>query len=116
MGDDLGELNKLIADLDGAGFRVAAKGAALVRRTAFAIEGAQKEFVPVDTGATRNSIGTDFSFDGLSSETGPTTFYSEFLERGTAKMAPRSFAGPALDRHSPDFVAGVEELGGNLLA
>lgn len=116
MADDFGELNKLIADLDGAGFKVAAKGAALVSRTAHAIEGTAKQFVPVDTGATKNSIGVDTSFSGLAAEIGPTTAYSYWLEHGSSKMAPRSFMGPALDRHSPDFAAGVEQLGGDLLA
>jgi HK97 gp10 family phage protein len=114
--DGLGDLNKLIADFEGAGLGTAAKGAALVKRTAFAIEGTAKQFVPVDTGATKNSIGTDTAYSGLEATIGPTTEYAPFLEEGTAKMAPYAFMGPAADRHSPDFVAGVEQLGGDLLA
>jgi HK97 gp10 family phage protein len=113
--DGLGELNKLIADLQHGGIITGMRGARLIRETSKAIEGTGKQFAPVRTGQTRDSIGTDLAYDGLSSTTGPTTSYAPFLERGTSKMAPHAFMGPALDRHSPDFVKGVEDLGGHLL-
>lgn len=116
MADDFGDLNKLIADLDGAGLVVASRGAALVRRTAHAIEGTAKQFAPVDTGALRNSIGTDVTFSGLAAEIGPTVQYGPMVEFGTIKMAPRSYLGSALDRHSPEFAEGVTQLGGDILA
>lgn len=114
-GDGLGELNKLAADLEKAGLFAASKGAKLVRATAHAIEGTAKQFAPVDTGALRNSIGVDITASGLAAEIGPTVLYGGMVEWGTSKMPPHAYVGPALDRHSPDFVQGVEELGGHTL-
>lgn len=108
------DLMKVEADLGVAGARIGAQGAAIVRRTALAIEGTGKELVHVDTGATKNSIGTDFAGDGRSgvieSETGPTTDWAPHLEYGTSRMGPFPFMGPAFDRHAPTFLAAVEAL------
>lgn len=109
------ELNKLAADLEEAGLVTASRGAKLVRKTAHDIEATAKQFAPVDTGALRNSIGTDITANGLAAEVGPTVDYGPYVEFGTSRMAPRSYMGSALDRHSPDFAQGVEELGGDIL-
>jgi HK97 gp10 family phage protein len=105
------ELNKVAADLATAGQRVGAKGSTVLRAYAHLIEGTGKQFAPRDTGATANSIGVDFTGDGRSNvmgaDIGPTTSYSPFVEWGTIHMAPRAFMGPALDRHSPGYLAAV---------
>lgn len=107
-------LNTIEADLGKAGTRASLAGIALVRSTALAIEGTAKSFVPVDTGATKNSIGTDFPNYGIEhafeAAIGPTTAWAPYLEYGTSKMAPHAFMGPALDRHSGAFVAAAAEL------
>lgn len=107
----LEDLYKVAADLRTAGQRVGAKGSTVVRAYAHLIEGTGKQFVPVDTSATKNSIGVDFHGDGRSSEMsadiGPQTEYAPYLEYGTVKMAPHAFMGPALDRHSPGYLAAV---------
>lgn len=107
-------LNTVEALLRAKGGRIGQQGAAVVRRSAHAIEGTAQQFAPVDTGATRNSIGTDFYGDGrfgqFAAEIGPTTEYSPMLEFGTAHMGPHAFVGPALDRHSGDYVAAMEQL------
>lgn len=109
------DLDKLIADFTKAGLIVASQGAKLVAKTAHDIEGTAKQFAPVRTGALRNSIGVDIKDAGMAAEIGPTVNYGIFVEKGTSRMPPQSYLGPALDRHSPDFVEGVEELGGHLL-
>lgn len=107
-------LNTVAADLAKAGGTAGAAGITLVRTTALLIEGAAKAFAPVDTGALRSSIGTDVSVAIASGAAeaviGPTVNYGPFVEYGTARMAPRAFMGPALDRHSGTFIAGVESL------
>lgn len=112
--DGIGDLLKVEADLATAGARVGALGAVIVRRTAFAIEGTSKQLAPVDTGALRGSIGTDFHGDGrfaaMEAEIGPTQSYGAYVEWGTARMAPQPYMTPALDRHSPEFIAAIEQI------
>lgn len=116
---DLGELNKVAVDLSRAAGTVGGAAAAVVRKTALQVEGTAKQFAPVDTGALRNSIGHDITGDGrfgaVEAEIGPTVEYGAFVEWGTSTQAPQAYMGPALDRHSPDFVAALEQLGGDVL-
>lgn len=112
---DLGELDKLVADLGKASAEVTRKGQQVVAKTAADIEADAKRLAPVDTGALRNSISTTSSLGGLSAEIGPTVHYAPYVEYGTRRMAPRAFLGPAFDRHSGAFVQAVEQLGGELL-
>lgn len=110
----LGELDTLTAPLKRAGGSVGAKGAKVVRRNAARVERFGKQYVSVDTGATKNSIGVDTTGDGrlgeIGAEIGPTTDWAPFLERGTSRMPPYAFMGPAFDRVQPDFVADCEAL------
>lgn len=122
MTDAVSDLNQLAADIAGAGVLAGPRASALVRKTAFDIEATAKTLVPVDTAATKNSIyvgktGTDqpAGFGDVDVEIGPTTSYAPHLEYGTSRMAPHAFMGPALDRHTPDFLKGAEEIGGNIL-
>lgn len=54
---------------------------------------------------------------GLYTEVGPDSrvsnqaFIARFHERGTVKMAPRPFAGPAADEIAPGFGDAMSELG-----
>lgn len=114
------EINKLAADLATNAGRVGALGATVLKKSAAEVEAGGKSFAPVDTGALRNSIGTDFIGDGrtgsMTAEIGPSVNYGHFVELGTSRMAPRAFMGPALDRAGPGFVAAMEQLGAaNLL-
>ena len=60
MSDDftleMNELNRLAVDLGRASITAPLKASAAIRKTAFDIEATAKTFVPVDTGATKNSI------------------------------------------------------------
>lgn len=111
---DASELNRLAADLGGAGARVGAGAAAVVRASTFRVEGESKAFAPVDTGNLRNGIGSDFYGDGrsdtMAGEVGPTAAYGPFVENGTSRMAPRAFMGPAFDRALPDFISALEQV------
>jgi len=110
-------LNTLVADLTVTADRETRRaGSALVRATAYRVVGTAQQLVPVDTGTTKSSIhastpsGGPLSGFSLEAEIGPTTEYAPHLEFGTVKMAPHAFMGPALDRHTPDFVDGAAQL------
>jgi HK97 gp10 family phage protein len=116
---DVSELNKVAVALDRSAGQVGARGAQVLRKTALDIEATAKQFAPVDTGALRNSIGHDLLGDGrygvLEAEIGPTVEYAPYVEFGTSRRAPAAFMGPALDRHVPDFITALEQLGGEVL-
>jgi HK97 gp10 family phage protein len=116
---DLGDLNRVAVALDRAAGQVGAAAAQVLRKTTLDIEATAKQFAPVDTGALRNSIGHDITGDGrygvLEAEIGPTVDYAPYVEFGTSRQAPAAFMGPALDRHTPDFIAALEQLGGEVL-
>lgn len=115
----MNELNTLAVRLGAAGFTAPAKASAAIRKTAHDIEATAKTLVPVDTGATKNSIyvenadpdGRTLGAGSLAAEIGPTTHYAPHLEYGTVKMAPHAFMGPALDRHAPDLAKTLGQLG-----
>ncbi len=74
------------------------------------IERRGKEKVPVDTGATRNSIQPEFRDNGLSARIGPSTWYAPFLEFGTRFRAARPFMLPALEAERASFIKAVQQI------
>ena len=113
------KLTTLAFQVEAGAARVGAAGALVVRKTAADVERDAKAFAPVDTGALRNSISTTISGSGhslaIEAEIGPTVSYAVFQEYGTSRMAPHPYMGPAVERHTPPFVAAVEQLGGRIL-
>ena len=77
------------------------------------VEKGGKEKVPVDTGATKNSI-TANRIDELAWEVGPTTEYAPALEFGTVKMRARPFMIPALEDEGPRIEKAIKQLMGKL--
>ena len=61
-------------------------------------------------GDTAGSVRTEYKDDGLTAESGPTTDYSEYLERGTRKMDAQPFVGPAFDEQKPIFKNDLKKL------
>ena len=110
---DFGEVEKLAADLRGAGPRAQMKAVKAVRKAAFDVQARAQSIAPVDTGALRNSISTSVS--GPSAEVGPTVHYGVYLEYGTSRMAPQPYRSPALEQVAPGFIAAIEQLGGEML-
>lgn len=113
------DLNRIAADLSRAGRESGRRARQVVRKTALDVEATAKQFVPVDTGNLKNSIGTDVILDGgegrIEAVVGPTAEYGAYVEFGTSRQAPAAYMGPALDRHSPGFAAGLTQLGGRIL-
>lgn len=112
--EGIDELNTVTADIRRATNRVGSDGAALVKRSAFAVEKLGKQFCPVDTGFLKGSITTDFSGDGrfgaMEAEIGPEASYGVYVELGTRRAAPQAYMGPALDIVGPTFVAAAAAL------
>lgn len=62
------------------------------------------------TGATKRSVTLEFSGDGLTAESGPTTDYAEYLEFGTRFMDAQPFVKPALEEQSKKFESDLRKL------
>lgn len=107
--DGVDELNSLAVQFEGAGERASQLIHNVLRKTAADISADAKQFVPVDTGNLKNSIGWDYHRDGDASEVeiGPTAAYGIYVEFGTSTHAPAAFMGPALDRRLPAFEAAM---------
>ena len=98
---DLSEVNRLAFDLGRVGVRALPRIRKVVAKSGMDVVAGAQQIVPVDTGATKNSIGIDIDFGGLGFEAGPTTDYAIYLELGTSRMGPRAFMGPSFDRVMP---------------
>ncbi len=80
------------------------------------IEKRSKEIVPVDTGATRNSIFVDPETPSMQHTIGPTTEYAPFIEFGTRYWEGKPFMIPASEAERKSFedaLAQVFEKFGN---
>lgn len=114
---DASQLNVLVVDLQASTGRVGAEAAKLVRQTALDIEGSAKEFAPVRTGTLWRSIHHEIQGDGrfasMSAEIGTDVEYAPFVEYGTSRMAPQPYMRPAFDRHTPEYIAGMQHIAGD---
>jgi HK97 gp10 family phage protein len=109
------DLNRLEMDLGRASLEVIARTATVVRKTGMDVVRDAQLLCPVDTGNLRSSISVDYDADRLGFEAGPTASYGGFVERGTSRMAPHAYLGPAFDRNVPAAVAALGLLGGSVL-
>lgn len=111
---DASQVRALGSRLTAAGPRVGAQAAAVLRRTAFAIEADAKALAPVDTGALEGSISTTIAGDGrhgaMTVEVGPTVEYGIYQEFGTSTQSGTPFLGPAFDRHAPGYAEALARI------
>lgn len=112
---DTGDIMRLASDLGSASAKATVMASVAVRKAALDVEAKAKTAVPVDTGATRNSIGVDVSDGGMSAAVGPTTSYAPYLENGTRRMRARPYMAPSLDAVAPLFAVAIEQIGGQIL-
>ena len=73
------------------------------------IELMSKDRVPVDTGATKNSIRVDTPRP-FQRRIGPTTDYAPHLEFGTNRMPARPYIVPAAEAERPRFRAAISGM------
>lgn len=106
-------VKRLAADLTMVGPRNTARASRALRKTAMDIERDAKVLVPVDTGALKNSIGSDIA--PFRAVIGPTMDYASYVEQGTSKMAPQPYMRPAAERRFPGFRRAILDIGGDIL-
>ena len=99
---DTAGLDNIMASLPG-------KTTELLQRGALGVESTAIQLAPVDTGALRNSIGTEqqspFMFwvmDGVN--------YGVYQELGTYKMRAQPFMTPAVESHRDEIIASFAGL------
>ena len=71
--------------------------------TARNIEKRAKDLVPVDTGATKNSITVEPADPSFTHMIGPTTEYAPFIEYGTSRWSGKPFMTPAMEAETQPF-------------
>lgn len=86
------------------------KTKAVVAKASFDVEGQAKNRVPVDTGALKNSINTEFERDGLLGIVAPHTDYALFVELGTRRQSAQPYMIPAADAVRPAFIAACKRM------
>jgi HK97 gp10 family phage protein len=86
------------------------KTSQVVRKAAFDIEGQAKGRAPVDTGALKNSISTEFEDNGLTGIIAPHMEYATFVEFGTKRMSAQPYMTPAAEAVAPAFVSAMKEM------
>lgn len=87
-----------------------AKTKAVVKKASFDVEAQGKNRVPVDTGALKNSISTEFEDGGLTGIIAPHTDYALFVELGTRRQSAQPYMIPAADAVRPAFVAACKQM------
>lgn len=110
---DVSEARAVASRISGAGGRIGAVGAAVLRRTAFAIEADAQALAPVDTGTLKASISTSFTGDGrnggMTAEVGPTVEYGIYQEYGTSTQPGKPYLGPAYDRQIDGYTRALAQ-------
>lgn len=116
---DVSEVRALAGRVSTGAGRIGARGAAALRRAAYAMEADAKALAPVDTGNLRSSISTSITGDGrtgrMAAEIGPTAMYGGYVELGTSTQAGQPFMAPAFDRQVPGFEAALASLADDII-
>lgn len=83
---------------------------AVVRKASFDVEAQAKNRAPVDTGALKSSISTEFEDNGLTGIIAPHVEYAAFVEFGTRRMSAQPYMTPAAEVVKPAFVAAMKQM------
>jgi HK97 gp10 family phage protein len=121
------DIDRLASDFQKAQKQAKRLVSEVVLKTGQQIAGTMRELAPV--GATGDLKATIDVFvagrkermtwhaakGDLNIEVGPTVWYAHFTERGTSHHGPKSYAGPAFDRHVEGFVREVFDVAADTL-
>ncbi|UIU47067.1 hypothetical protein [Microcystis phage MinS1] len=111
---DTSQVRALGSRVSGAGGRVGSRGSAVLRKTAYDIEGDAKTLAPVDTGNLQGSISTTIIGDGrhglMTAEIGPTAEYGIYQEYGTSTQPGQPYMGPAFDRRAASYTEALAQI------
>lgn len=112
--DGSSEFLEMASTFAAAPARFRAEARAAMRKTGADIQGTAQNLAPVDTGALRNSITSDYTETAqtLRIEIGPTVNYGAFVERGTSNpnYPKQPYLRPAVERHEPGLLAAFAQL------
>ena len=111
MSDDL---DRLAADLGGAGREAARRANTAVAKTAADATAIAQTLAAVDTGYMRSSVGWEMLAAGTA-EFGPTAHYAPYVEYGTVNMPAQPFVHPAADAVTPSLEAAIAQIAGEVL-
>lgn len=109
------EIRAVARSLDLSAAGAEDKASAIVRKSAFAVESGAKLRVPVRTHNLQNSINVWPERPKLLAIVGAEAEYGGYVEKGTWKMEPQPYLGPAFDEVEPSFVAALADLGAQAL-
>lgn len=107
---DTSEVHALAADLRAGADQVEPLARRIMGKTGFDVVATGQQLSPYEFGVLEESIGVDFTADGLGFEAGPTVEYGLYQELGTSEMAAQPFMGPAFDRHEPRAVKAFGQI------
>ena len=74
------------------------------------VETRAKQIVPVDTGATKNSIFVSPGKPSFEQRVGPTTEYAPFIEFGTRHWSGKAFMIPSLEAERKNFLDALGQV------
>ncbi len=90
--------------------QMAQKFRTLVKKTTFDVEAAAKIKCPVDTGALRSSIQSDFENDGMTGVIAVGMEYGPHVEFGTDRQRAQPYLTPAVEDNRTPFLEGVARI------
>lgn len=110
--DGSGEFLDMAQTFASAPARFRGQARTAMRKTGADIQGTAQNLAPVDTGALKSSITSDYTETSqtLRIEIGPTVNYGAFVERGTSQNRAQPYLRPAVERHEPGLLAAFAQL------
>lgn len=114
------ELEAFVETLERAAGQVSLEARSAAFKTARKIVRTAKRRVPVRTGRLRSSIAvspdTEAGRAGVSiAGVVASAPYAGFVEFGTSRMRPRPYLRPAFEKHRPEFIEELSDIGIDLL-
>lgn len=110
-------LNEVVADLGQASATIASRAGKVVEKTTKRVAQTGSDLAPRDRPELANRIKAKVKGtrgEAVAEASTSPRVMPHMVEYGTYKDAPQAFMGPALDRHSGEFVSELEEIAGDV--